>query len=213
MKKYLPFSIVFFLLFFFFLPKIVFAVYQTTAESTVKVGKPPETIIPITQASCPIPKGPPDVGKVTCGTKWTLRSGCGHCGVGYPPDSTRAYCDYDGNWAAIDIKGYCNTPIYLPSIDGNVIEWTYLYSQRVIGGNQQAHIYTGRNIETGVKYWLEFHHTVPGSQNEGTHNSGELAAKVTCNGFNHTHMQIASGNQREKNHTWIDAGKTFCLGQ
>lgn len=183
--------------------------FTPSNKVVTRVGEGSSDIIPISQTSCPIPGT-----RVTCGSAKTPRNNCGHCGLNY--GYAYKYCGYAGNDHAIDMYGWAGTAIYLPSINGHVIQWTHVGTQDP-DSMQQAQLYSGTDDVTGEIYWLEFHHTLPKSGNLGTHRSGELAGKVsnkclTDRSYCHTHMQIAFVNSSGKKE-WIDAAKTFCLGQ
>ncbi|PIT89183.1 MAG: hypothetical protein COU27_01635 [Candidatus Levybacteria bacterium CG10_big_fil_rev_8_21_14_0_10_36_7] len=100
----------------------------------------------------------------------------------------------------MDVSAPAGTPIFLPTVKGNVIRWSYLREER--GRSEAIQKYAGTDEKTGEKYYIQFHHTVSGSGNLGLHQSGEVGGRVNTN---HVHIQFASGNSE-----WLDASKYFC---
>ncbi|OGE70804.1 hypothetical protein A2617_01835 [Candidatus Daviesbacteria bacterium RIFOXYD1_FULL_41_10] len=159
-----------------------------------------------TISSCPIPGG-----VATCGSLNTSRASCSHCGAGYEPYTT-AFCPppwgkagYDGTQYALDIGGTSGQEFFLPTIDGRVIQWTYI--SELGGTNGQIQKYIGKNA-IGDSYLLYFHHTQSGSGNGKSGISGDLAGQIClgCNiGNTHLHVQLADGSG-----SWLDSAQYFC---
>jgi len=182
-------------------------------------------------SDCPIPGG-----TVTCGSKMTPvvynnslsqqqgENECGHCGVGYPAAATQAYCGYVGTQYAIDVVQNTSDPtgndfasVYLPQIAGHTVAWTRIYEENQ--GNEAIQGYSGTDLTTNQKYYLQFHHTQPGSgapENTTLH-SGDVGAKICGDGCNeyHVHIQIASGADLSaaNNGGWLDATQLFCRNE
>lgn len=154
-------------------------------------------------AGCPIPNG-----AITCGSKNVPVNGCGHCGVGY--EQYMGNCTYPGIYFAMDIGGKDLQDIILPSVSGNTIEWTW-YDQTNATSNQAIQRFSGTDNATGQKYWIQFHHTDPGSGNSGTHQSGEVGARICGNGcsMGHVHVEFAKVDP-SGNNVWVDAPNYFC---
>lgn len=164
---------------------------------TTRVGNPVSAA-----ASCPIPNG-----TITCGSKNVPVNGCGHCGIGY--DSYMSNCTYEGINYAMDIGGNDFQEVILPSIQNASISWTFVDEDP--RGNQAIQQYSGTNLSTGEKYWIQFHHTSPGSGNPGTHISGERGANICGNGCNmgHVHVEFARIDTTGKT-VWLEAPNYFC---
>lgn len=149
---------------------------------------------------CPIPNG-----KVLCGSQFTPINGCGHCGLNYGPTQ---YCSYPGTKYSLDILGKPLQEIYLPKVDGHLVQWDYIGQE---AGSYQAIIkYAGTDTETNKKYFLQIHHSEIGSGKAGSHLSGELGAKICSKGCDHTHIQIGDGGSTPSNINWLDAAQMFC---
>lgn len=155
---------------------------------------------------CPIPNG-----TVTCGSQFTPINDCGHCGLNYPPDAISAYCSYPGTKYAIDIAGSDFQDILLPKINGNIVTWTYQGEEA--GATQAIQKYTG-SVSNGTyqTYYLQLHHTQPGSGNSGVHQSGNIGGKICGNGCNegHVHVQVGDGGDTPSSTGWLDAAQYFC---
>lgn len=154
-------------------------------------------------AACPIPNG-----VITCGSKNVPVNGCGHCGVGY--EAYMSGCTYEGINYAMDIGGTDFQDVILPSVGGAAITWTFV-AETNRTNNQAIQRFGGTNEATGDKYWIQFHHTQPGSGNVGTHTSGERGANICGNGCNaeHVHVEFAKVDSSGKN-IWQDAPNYFC---
>lgn len=210
-KIYFNTLAVFILLFsLFFFAITVLAVSSNPV--TTKVGDPrveaPGVNPPSSQnaSSCPIPQG-----VITCGSKNTPISGCGHCGVGYGEENTRAYCRAgSGNDQAIDISGVDFQEIQLPKLNGHIIKWTFLRQQE---GTPTTQVYSGKDMLTGDQFIIQFHHTERDSGNGGEHFSGEKGGQICGNGcekrvsMGHVHVQLASSTG-----DWFDATQYLCKG-
>lgn len=150
--------------------------------------------------SCPVSGGR---SQVTCGGKISPVNGCGHCGIGYA--QYMSGCTYEGINHAMDIAASAGAPIYLPTIGGDTIQWTFL-SQAVTGGGAIQR-YAGRNTKTQEQYFIQFHHTQPGSGKAGARPSGELAGQVclSCKNNNHVHVELENGGS-----SYLEASRYFC---
>lgn len=188
---------------------IAYAQQQYRTESkivTTKIGNPP-----VVASFCPIPNG-----EITCGSKNKPINGCGHCGVGY--EDYMDNCDYEGINYAMDIKGNDFQDVILPSVNGVQISWTWvdqthekLPSEE--GGPQAIQRYSGTNTSTGEKFWIQFHHTRPGSGNQGTHTSGERGANICgdgCSPEKHVHVEFAKLDSLSGKPMWQEAPDYFC---
>ena len=172
-------------------------VYKTEVIKQTKVGSPVQT----QTASCPIPSG-----KISCGSKFTPINGCGHCGLAY--ESYMNNCTYDAINYAIDVEGNAGESIYLPSINGKSIAWTFREEQACGSGSCQ--IYTGIDEQTKDQYYIRFHHTEAGSGVSGKHTSGTIGARVclTCKSNNHVHVELGSGDPT--GNQYLDAAQYLC---
>lgn len=184
-----------------FTTKHTLAQTQFKTESNIVrtvVGNPP---IPV--SVCPIP-----TGTITCGSKNVPVNGCGHCGIGY--EAYMKNCTYEGINYAMDIGGNDFQDVILPSVDGVSIQWTFSDESNATN-NQAIQLYSGTNLSTGEKFWIQFHHTSPGSGNPGTHESGERGANICGNGceMKHVHVEFAKIDTSGKT-VWLDAPDYFC---
>lgn len=175
---------------------------QTDSNTiTTKVGSPPTASGP---SSCPIPGGVP-----SCGSRNNPRASCGHCGAGY-----EGYpCDYPSLQYALDVPGSYGQSVILPSVGGQSIKWAHVAQQMKSDGRTAIQYYGGTNEATGEQYWIQLHHTAPGSGG-GTKTSGQEGARI-CNApcevgsGPHVHIEFARvGNNGVKE--WLDAPLYFC---
>jgi len=197
MKKYSLFLAILFIL---LSVTIVFAQQLQTNSNTVRtrVGNPPAA------SSCPIPGGVP-----SCGSRSVPVSGCGHCGVGYGAFT----CNYESIPYAMDVPGAYGQEIILPTIGDQEIKWTFVREQVKSDGRTAIQNYGGINETTGEQYWLQFHHTAPGSGG-GTRFSGDVGARICSAPCEvgtgpHVHIEFARigpNGTRE----WLDAPLYFC---
>lgn len=177
------------------------AQFRTDSNTvTTKVGNPSSGG---SIASCPIPNG-----IITCGSKNVPINGCGHCGLGY--EAYMANCTYPGIYYAMDIAGADFTNVILPSVSGKIIQWTFSGQTNNIG-NQAIQLYSGTDSSTGEKFWIQFHHTQPGSGLSGTRSSGEIGAKICGDGcgMGHVHVEFAKIDPSGGT-VWQDAPDYFC---
>lgn len=183
---------------------LVFSQQQLQTDSntiTTRVGNPPVASGP---SSCPIPGGAP-----SCGSKNNPRAGCGHCGAGYGSFS----CGYQSLQYALDVPGSHGQSIILPSVGGQSIKWGFAGQQMKSDGRTAIQYYGGTNEATGEQYWIQFHHTTPGSGG-GTRLSGEEGARICSAPCEvgtgpHVHIEFArvtSGGVKE----WLEAPLYFC---
>ena len=153
-------------------------------------------------SDCPIPNG-----VISCGSQFTPINGCGHCGIGYPARATTAYCSYPGTKFALDIASQPSQRVILPKVNGSVIQWVWMREE--ISGSSAIQAYAGTQVATGKKYYLQLHHTQPGSGNAGGM-SGEAGGVICASGCDHVHVQIGDGGSSQTNTSWLDAGQYFC---
>lgn len=148
-------------------------------------------------------------GIISCGSQFTPIRGCGHCGLGYPASSVAAFCGYPGTKYAIDIGGVDFQSIYLPRIDGHVVNWKFVYTSP--GRTEEIQGYAGIDQVTQKSYYIQLHHTQPGSGNSGARVSGDVGGIICGFGCNekHTHIQIGTGSNIG-NVGWLDAAQYFC---
>lgn len=186
------------------------------ANSPSSPTSPPPASSPTALAgSCPIPNG-----QITCGTRTSSRNNCNHCSEQYIHEdernnptrqpSMRELCQESyGTPYALDIAASAGTPIYLPSLNGHIIEWEY--KGEVLGSAMAIQKYIGTDIMSGEKYYIQFHHTVIGSGNPGFHSTEQLvrAGIVADIGANHIHVQLASGNAATGSN-WLDTANYLC---
>lgn len=165
---------------------------------TTRVGNPP-TI----EYACLIPNG-----IITCGSKNVPVNGCGHCGIGY--EAHMKNCTYPGIYYAMDIGGTDFQNVILPSVEGKSISWSFV-DQTNATPNQAIQIYVGTDAASGEKYWIQLHHTAPGSGKSGTYASGETGAQICGNGcgMGHVHVEFAKVDTSGRN-IWVDAPDYFC---
>ncbi len=193
-----------FLVFSLFAGRIHAQLQSTSNTVTTDVGTPITS-----SAICPISNG-----IITCGSKNVPIGGCGHCGIGY--EAYMKNCTYPGIYYAMDIGGANDAPVILPSVNGKTISWTFVDQTNeiyppLLNAPQAIQQYAGTDVETGEKYWIQFHHTGIGSGVPGTHSSGERGANICSGGCNmgHVHVEFAKIDTSGKN-IWIDAPTYFC---
>lgn len=180
---------------------------QQSASSSVRttIGNPP-TIA----SSCPIPGGVPSCGSERVPVNTSTSGGlCGHCGAGYGG----YVCDYPGIHYAMDIPGTPLQPIIMPSVDGAKIKWVFNHQSVGSDGITAIQYYGGTDENTGDQYWIQFHHTLPGS-GSGIHYSGEEGAKICQTGCDtgsgpHVHVEFAKVSSSGQM-LWQDAPLYFC---
>lgn len=148
-------------------------------------------------SDCPIPNG-----RIQCGSQFTPLNGCGHCGVKYGGDFSNC-TKFEGTKYALDVDAAVSQPVYLPKVSGEVIQWDY----RTPGGTIQK--YAGTGVGSHKKYYLQLHHTRPGSSNPKGGLAGEIGA-VIGTGTNHLHIQIGEGGNNQADTKWLDAAQYFC---
>lgn len=174
---------------------------------TTRVGNPPpspDNSESIDATSCPIPNG-----TITCGSKAVPVSSCGHCGIGY-----EGYpCNYDSLKYAMDVGAHPLDPIYMPLVNGKKIRWTFSHQTVHTDGITAIQYYGGIDDDTQEQYWIQFHHTKPGSGG-GTIFSGDRGATVCQSGCStgsgpHVHIEFAKIDSAG-NKLWQDAPSYFC---
>lgn len=161
---------------------------------------------PTVADSCPISNG-----TITCGSNFSTTNSCQHCSASYiGGDSVRQNTcqSFPGTFYAIDILGNSLQEITLPKINGQMVEWEWISQENTTQGVIQK--YAGTNIETNAKYYLQFHHAEGGSQNQGTHYSGEIAGRICRSGCDHVHIQIGLGGRDQSGTSWVDAEQYLC---
>lgn len=190
---------------------------QDHSSNTVitKIGNPPVSSSDesIDATSCPIPSG-----VITCGSENAVVSGCGHCTADYigGDSGLRSMCsdpNYPGIHYAMDVGAKPLDPIFMPLVNGKKIRWTFSHQAVDGDGITAIQYYGGIDDDTQEQYWIQFHHTKPGSGG-GTIYSGDRGANVCQSGCKtgtgpHVHIEFAkidnSGNK-----TWVDAPNYFC---
>lgn len=190
--------------------------YATDVQTSIANCQPQSGGLPPgATTDCPIPGGS---NRITCGSQFTpladYRNGnlCGHCGVGYPPSSTAAFCGWPGTKYGLDVAGEDLQPILLPKIGNNIVNWTF---RREEGGSKEAiqqYIGVVSNSSPAQAYYLQFHHTQPGSGNPNARQSGDIGGKICGNGCGekHTHIQVGNGGDNPGGTAWLDAAQYFC---
>lgn len=173
---------------------------QSSSTWRTRVGNP------VTQASsCPIPGGIP-----SCGSKNQPRNGCGHCGAGYE----NFPCNYDSLAYAMDVPAPYGSNVYLPTIGGNIIKWTFM-DQYNNDSRTAIQRYGGTDEATGQQYIIKFHHSAPGSGG-GVKVSGDIGARICdapCNVGTGPHVHIEFGRlNSDGSVSWVDAPLYFCGG-
>lgn len=151
-----------------------------------------------TASECLIPSG-----RVLCGSQFTPINDCGHCGLNYGPMQN---CVYEGTRYAVDITGTPNQSILLPKVNNSMIQWVFMRQET--GSSQAIQAYAGTD-PSGKKYFLQLHHTQPGSGNTKGGVSGQ-AGGVIWSGGDHVHVQIGDGGDSPGNTRWLDAAMNFC---
>lgn len=153
--------------------------------------------------SCPIPGA-----TVTCGSKFTPRYDCGHCGLNYP-DTTNSCSNpnYIGINYAEDIGGNDLQPYVFPSIGGHNIDWTF--SSQTSSSPGVTLNYSGIDPLTNDQYWLEYHHSDAGS-NVSSGKSGETAGRICGNGCGARHVHVELAKVGSSGRQYIDGGADIC---
>lgn len=216
---------------FLILPPLVGEVSAQTFKSNqfeTKVGdatpKPQRDICPLDTT-------------ISCGTYWNPRGNCGHClapgyTAGSPPASfngsqpPKPYypfgggtCLYAGTLFGIDIAGEDGQEIKLPTIREETVEWEfYTEYASAIYRNEAIQAFTGRL--GNQRFYLQLHHTKPGSANRSAGRSGDKGANICADGCGerHTHVQLATGAAAASESDWLDVldpkgGQLLCQGK
>ncbi len=204
MKKYIILIVPFFLI--SFLTYKAYAVDHSSNIVVTKIGNPPISSgggAVTDPSSCPIPGG-----QISCGSENIPVGGCGHCGVGYGNYT----CGYPGIHYAMDVGAKPGDPIFMPLVDGKNIRWTFSH-QQLNDSLTAIQYYGGINEETQEQFWIQFHHTAPGSGG-GTLSSGDQGATICATGCStgtgpHVHIEFALINENGER-IWQDAPNYFC---
>ncbi|MDO8498083.1 MAG: hypothetical protein Q7S61_06095 [bacterium] len=215
--------------------KIIFSGDSSTSsaipkDSSVTPAPPGSQPIPYLSVSPAQPGSPPDQGGKntsptcpimnpdrTCGSRSNAIRSCAHCTEQYiledehdNPDRRppiRELCkDSYGTPFALDIAASPGTTAYLPSINNHLIEWEFLNEEK--GSSYAIQKYIGTDKETGDKYYIQFHHTRPGSGNPGIHTTDSLNYAGIIDA-NHLHVQLAQGTPNAGGN-WVDATQYLC---
>lgn len=190
-------------------PITIKSVYSTLVKdgpgALVLITPTPQGLI---SASCPLSGG---ASKVSCGSKFNSRGSplCGHCNPETSYKDNMDQCDYEAINYAEDIAGAPGESVYLPSIDGNTIIWTYQREATSMIG--VTRYYGGLDEKNGKKYWLQLHHVDSGSGvREGI--SGDIGAKIctTDKNCSHVHVEFSTVDVGSGKIP-IDASTTFCI--
>ena len=169
--------------------------------------------------SCPISNGDTFVGSL-----WTPVNNYGHCDARYTSipalnDNCRGgRAVIWGTAYGIDVHGNYGQQLYLPTINGQRVQWLhYDETPSAVSPGQSIHRYkTNFNGETLA---LQYHHgkvaTLPPV---GTSISSGTIGTMICTNCNlnpsHVHIQIKLGSAAsgQNSHGWVDAGKFLnCL--
>jgi hypothetical protein len=104
-------------------------------------------------------------------------------------------------------------PVYMPLINGQAVRWTF--SHQLVKDDKITSIqyYGGINDKTQEQYWLQLHHTQPGSGG-GTIFSGDRGATLCQSGCStgsgpHVHIEFALIDSNG-NKIWQEAPNYFC---
>lgn len=146
---------------------------------------------------CPIPNG-----RILCGSQFTPMNGCGHCLPGYGQPSA---CIHDGTRYALDINARPSQSIHLPSVNESVVQW--VFARQEARASQAIQAYAGREA-SGKQYYLQLHHTQPGSGNTKGGTPGEVGGTIWSGG-DHVHVQIGVGDNLS-NTKWLDTPQYMC---
>jgi len=157
--------------------------------------------------SCPVAGG-----AITCGSIYTPSNSCGHCDSSYisQPYYANLCSQYPYNALAIDVGGAAGSPVYLPYIGQDSVDWYYIRPEPKSSGE----MIKGFTATVGTtKYYLQLHHL----KNDGSQvnlsvpiKSGQVAGQICTNSdCDHTHIQLANGSALWQINTWLDAGKYF----
>ncbi len=151
------------------------------------VDVPPTALDPLT-ATCPIAGG--TASTVTCGSFFTLRSGCGHCRADAGYANYMRNCNYEAINYAEDIDGAAGQDVFLPSINGRTIDWALInITPSSIGS---IRYYSGVNTQTNEEYWIQFHH-VDGGYGITRGISGNVGGRIciTQSSCSHVHVEFS----------------------
>ena len=181
---------------------------QSSSTVRTKVGNPP-----VIAASCPIPNA-----KATCGSEGVPVNGCGHCSssyIGIDP-FLKVLCSmptYPGIHYALDISASPLDLIYMPEVNGKKIKWTFARQSVDSDGITAIQYYAGTDESNGNQYWIQFHHTKPGSARPVAY-SGEQGAQVCQSGCKtgtgpHLHLEFAEVSETGQLQ-WVEAPNYFC---
>lgn len=152
------------------------------------VEVPPPAQDPLT-ATCPIAGG--TAVNVTCGSFFTLRSGCGHCRADAGYANYMRNCNYEAINYAEDIGGAAGQDVFLPSINGGTVEWALInITPSSIGS---IRYYSGVNTQTNEEYWIQFHH-VDSDYGIARGISGNVGGRIctTQSSCNHVHVEFST---------------------
>lgn len=187
---------------------------ELPTECTQRSGNTSGGVAPADATDCPIPNG-----FISCGSMFTpITTGgfaaCGHCAASYPAASFADNCMQvwtPGTQHAIDVAkapgvSVASLEVLLPKVNGHIIQWTYLAEE--IQGAQSIQKYAGEDTINHDAYYLQLHHSTPGSGNQGVHQSGAVGAKIWSGG-DHMHVQIGTGSTLSHD-KWLDAAQYFC---
>lgn len=213
--------VLFFILIIF--PQSTFAQSFESNKFETRVGDPKATIPPVGGPPATAGEVCPVDTFINCGTYWNPRGNCGHClapgyTAGRPPSSfdrlspKRPYypfgtgtCEYAGTLFGIDIAGEDGQDIKLPTIRGQSVEWSFFIQYpSAVYPNESIQAFTGRVGDE--RYYLQLHHTKPGSGNQSASKSGDRGANICADGCNerHTHVQLALGSPNHSESEWVD---------
>lgn len=119
-------------------------------------------------------------------------------------------CQWGGTAWGLDIAGPDGGRVILPTVKGEEIRWIF-YRQVQLSSNglEAIQAYIGTS-PAGEKYYLQLHHTTPGSGNSGATKPGDQGATICLScGAKHVHVQIATGDPMAGGSNWIDPLSTY----
>lgn len=189
--------------------KIAFAEPAPSISPSPSVSPSPSPSITPTPgantATCPLQNS----GGISCGSYGSNYSGCpgGHCSnsynAGLPPANQCSPSD-SRLPHSIDVAASAGTLVYLPSIDGQSIIWTFIGSNSVAGeaGGGLRLMFTAR---VGNNDWLLYLTHVSFSSTQlninSSYQSGSAVATVSSN---QVHINIGRKTPSDADTVWID---------
>lgn len=179
------------------------ATCSTTPGTSTGIGGTVPT--PVAAASCPLQgKRVIGCGSFMSDSKYN-RGSCagaqpinrGHCGTNYGCYAGSVEATQRSRRShSIDVDAPAGETVYLPTVNGQSLEWTYQpgmsYSVAPGDGGGYGHVLTSKTAE-GI-WVIHLLHTTPAtipSQNPGgTYKSGDPITKIEATGYTHLHINI-----------------------